>query len=198
VRLRQQSEPGIKSSDLNGRTTFPSLFETGVVRLFFLPIVFTEREPTNKIKDGGKDREGDKTMTTIKYFDGTKTIEVEVTEQTAAGYREIQREGWRLDKRAERHQAAISLTQMEDENGYQLADTAPDPLEVICEKEDQDERREKINAAIGRLTDKQKKVLQLLYSGKSVTEVAELLGIKKQSVIDFRKGIQKKFQEILG
>jgi RNA polymerase sigma factor (sigma-70 family) len=136
-------------------------------------------------------------MTTIKYFDGNRTIEVEVNEQTATAYQEIRRGEWRQSKRIERNEAAISLTQMEDDNGYQLADTAPDPLDVLCEREEREERGAKVKAVLADLTDEQRNFIVLLRRGLSVTEIAAKLGISKSAVTQRTAIIQKKFQSFL-
>jgi len=46
----------------------------------------------------------------MKYYDGKQVIEVVVSKEVEAGFKELQREEARSDKSAERHQAAISLT----------------------------------------------------------------------------------------
>ena len=136
-------------------------------------------------------------MTTIKYFDGEKEIDVEVTEEFAAVYKELQREEERMSKRVERHEVA-SLTQMEDENGYQLGDLyAPDPLDIIVKREEQEELRANMEKTYSMLTERQKQVVELLCSGKTVSEIARLLNLNQKTIWEIREAIQKKYKKFL-
>ena len=137
-------------------------------------------------------------MEKIKYFDGKKTIEVEVSEKFAAGYKELQRKEWRSNKRWERHIVPISLTQMEDENGFQVVDlTVVDPLDQIIEREEREERCARVTAALNALTPKQKQLTKLLMKGLIITEIAKRLNISKAAVCEARAWLQKKFKKFL-
>jgi DNA-directed RNA polymerase specialized sigma24 family protein len=133
----------------------------------------------------------------IKYYDGTKTIEVEADEGFASGYGEIRREEWRQEKRVMRHETKITLTQMEDENGYQAMGEYPDPLTEICEQEETAELRAKIGAALAALTDEQKQLVEFLKRGLGVREIARELGKHHSSVEEMRKRVQKIFSSFL-
>lgn len=137
-------------------------------------------------------------MTTIRYWTGTEAIEVEVTDETAAAYRESLREEWRSDKRAERHQAAVSLTQTEDGSGYLLADLSTgDIAEAMIERGEAEERRVKLKAAFATLTPEQIDLVKMLKAGLSGSEIARRLGICKQAVSQMRIRIQEKLKKYL-
>jgi DNA-directed RNA polymerase specialized sigma subunit len=137
-------------------------------------------------------------MTKIKYWTGKETIEVEVTFDIAAAYKESLREEWRSDKRAERHQTAISLTQMEDENGYQATDlAAPDALTVLCAAEEHEELRSKIKTALATLTPEQMNLVKMLKSGMSIGGIAKVLGVSHPAVSQMRARIVNKFDKVL-
>ena len=123
-------------------------------------------------------------MSTINYFNGKRTIEVEVSEAVAAAYKEMLREEWRSNKRAERHQAAVSLTQMEDENGRQLADlSSGDILDQIIEHEERAEEYAVLKAGIETFTAEQRKLINLRFSkGLQITEIAAYYGVSRQAV----------------
>ena len=136
-------------------------------------------------------------MTTIKYYDGEKTIEVEVTEQVAAGYREICREEWRYTKRTQRHEI-VSLDQIEDEDGYQLIDlVSPDSLDILIEQEERDESKAKLKAALKTLTSEQLRLVTLLRKGMSVTEIALIFNTSKAAVSQMKARFQKKLNIFL-
>ena len=136
-------------------------------------------------------------MVTIKYYDGTKTIDVEVTEEFAEAYKQMCREEQRVNKRERRHKAC-SLDQIEDEDGYQLVDLlTADPIDEMIEQENQAELRNKIKAAMATLTPEQKELVKMLKNGMSITEVADELGKEYQSVWDMRERIQKNFKKFL-
>jgi RNA polymerase sigma factor (sigma-70 family) len=150
-------------------------------------------------------------MTTIKYFDGRKTVEVEVTEEVAAAYTESRREEWRSDKRAERHQTALSFGQMSDESddgkvndlvrnqrkADSTATVAADPLAETVERETREERRTAILSVLKGLTPDQRNLVTLLFRGLSVTEIAKMLGVGKTAVSNMRIRIQEKFKKVL-
>ena len=134
----------------------------------------------------------------IKYkmADG-EMVDVEVTEEVAQSLKEMEREEWRQSKQIERNVMPISLTQMEDENGYQLVDYASDPLEQMIAKENQAERRAKIVKALKSLTPVQLELVKLLKNGKSISEIARLQGKHYSVIADTFELIRKKFKEFL-
>ena len=138
-------------------------------------------------------------MPIFKYFDGRKVIEAEANGAVADGYRELRRGEWRQDKRIERHEAKISLTQMEDENGYQLEDlSATDTLDTVIAREEREERRAVFQAVWGELTKRQTQVAKLLYAGKTVSEIARCLNLNQKTVWEIRAALQKKFKIFCG
>jgi len=137
-------------------------------------------------------------MKTIKYrmADGT-VVDVEVSEEVAQSLKEMQREEWRQDKQVKRNEMPISLTQMEDENGYQLVDYASDPLDQMIEKENRAERRAKIIEELKSLTPEQLDLVKMLYQGMTLTEIADKRGVSKQSVSEAKERLKKRFEKFL-
>lgn len=137
-------------------------------------------------------------MAIIRYWTGKKVIGVEVTEAVEKVYKESLREEWLSDKRAERHQTAISLCQMEDENGYQLSGLGLyDSEDAMVKREEQSKLRRKILKALKALTTVQRRLVGMLYKGMSGNEIAKELGTDKSAVSHMKKRVQKIFSDIL-
>jgi DNA-binding CsgD family transcriptional regulator len=137
-------------------------------------------------------------MAIIRYWTGKKVIGVEVTEAVEKIYKESLREEWLSDKRAERYQTAISLCQMEDENGYQAAGLELYGSEdVMIKREERLKLRRKILKALSALTAVQRKLVGMLYKGMSGNEIARALGKDKSAVSHMKKRVQKIFSDIL-
>jgi len=141
-------------------------------------------------------------MRKIKYYSDPdnkrRYAVIEADERFADGYQVFQREEWRVEKERGRCEALYSLTAMEDGHGYQAADKRNgDPLAQIIERADKTERLSKFRAALSSLTGRQMQVTLLLYEGKTPVEIAESLGVSKQSVNDIKKAVQKKFEHLL-
>jgi DNA-binding NarL/FixJ family response regulator len=124
----------------------------------------------------------------IKYFDGKKTIIVEVSEEVAKGFKESQREEWRTDKRAQRHETAST-------HEHQDLSTE-DILSTLISAEENTSRSMKYTAFFSSLTAEQRKVLRLLISHKGINEIAAELVKHHSSISETKKAIQKKFEKI--
>jgi DNA-directed RNA polymerase specialized sigma24 family protein len=150
----------------------------------------------NKIKDGGKDREGDKPMKTY-YFtdsDGIKH-EVEVTDEMYEKLAEMRREEWRSEAK-ERYYRAGSLDVM-NEYDEELADPTLNPLDAMCGEINEEERKAKVRAAIAALTPEQKKLVALILSNKKDADIAAELKVNKSSICRMRQRVQKIFADFL-
>jgi DNA-directed RNA polymerase specialized sigma subunit len=165
--------------------------------------MFTEREPTNRIKYGGKDREGEIYMTTIYIKDarGLK-VQVEVTDEQAAVMTECRREEWRNEAK-ERYYRGRTLSTLTDDavefrqEKLERNLVVESPEDAYIAAEEREDRAVRINAVIGTMTDEQKRLVKMLLSGQSVTEIAEALGVGKSAVSNMRIRLQKKFEGFL-
>ena len=130
-------------------------------------------------------------MARIQYFDGTKYVEIEVTEEFAAEYAAMEHRDKLIErKETRRHQ---SLDKSLD-HGWDVADPSAD----VALQAEQDEDKERLYAALQKLTDKQRAVL-LLYieEGKSFREIGEELGIHKDTVKEHYHAAIKKLKKFL-
>ena len=82
---------------------------------------------------------GDNDMKNIKYFDGKKTIDIAVNEETAQAYQEIKRAEWRQEKSKQRHEQ-FSLETL-SEAGMQFIDEKSNIEEQLILKEEQIEKK---------------------------------------------------------
>lgn len=138
-------------------------------------------------------------MANIKYFDGKKTTDIAVNEETAQAYQEIRRMEWRQEKSKQRHEQ-LSLETLTDA-GMQFVDEESDPENQLIEKEEQiekDKRLIRLRKVIKLLDPNQQKIVKLkFYENKNETEIGRILGVTKQSAQDRLKVIYKKLKKLL-
>jgi DNA-binding NarL/FixJ family response regulator len=128
----------------------------------------------------------------------------------AAAYAESRREEWRSDKRAERHQEALSFEQMSEEEERGKVNSlvrsqreagspaiVPDALTEMVEREERAERRSAIISVLKELTPEQINLVKLLLRGLSVTDIAKSLGVGKSAVSNMRIRIQERLKKVL-
>ena len=130
-------------------------------------------------------------MVRIHYFDGAKHVEIEVTEEFAAEYAAMEHRDKLIErKETRRHQ---SLDKSLD-HGWDVADPSAD----VALQAEQDEDKERLYAALQKLTDKQRAVLTLyIEEGKSFREIGEELGIHKDTVKEHYHAAIKNLRKIL-
>lgn len=111
--------------------------------------------------------------TTYTLTDG-KTVEIEVSAELADFIRE--------DKNAARNKRRhneISIDALREETGWEPIDTAADIETVLIA----DEERQTLLAAVSRLSDKQRRLVNLrYYEEKTEYEIAAILGINQSNV----------------
>ena len=136
-------------------------------------------------------------MANIKYFDGKKTTDIAVNEETAQGYQEIRRIEWRQEKAKQRHEQ-LSLETLTDA-GMQFADEDSNIEEQLITKE---ERLEKdkllilLQGAVASLEPYQRKMVKMaFYENKSYSEIGQAFGISKQSAFERMQTILKKLKK---
>ena len=116
-------------------------------------------------------------MATIRYqlADGHFDV-IEVTEEFAAEYAAMEHRDKLIERKETRRHQSLDKSL---EHGWDIADPSAD----VALQAEQDEDKERLYAALRKLTDKQRAVL-LLYieEGKSFRDIAKELGLNKDTV----------------
>ncbi len=138
-------------------------------------------------------------MKNIKYFDGKKTIDIAVNEETAQAYQEIKRAEWRQEKSKQRHEQ-FSLETL-SEAGMQFIDEKSNIEEQLILKEEQIEKKRLLillQDAVASLKPSQRKMIKMVfYENKTHSEIGQVLGISKQAVQQQMQTILKKLKNLL-
>ena len=130
-------------------------------------------------------------MAIIKVHNGTAYVNIEVTEELAVAYAEMERQE-RLTERKEtrRHQSLDKSL----ENGFDVAD----PSENIVDKIEISERNRQLYQAIETLTDKQRFVfLSHILDEQPFRVIGESLGLGTYTVRDYYYNAVKKLKKYL-
>ena len=115
-------------------------------------------------------------MARIRYFDGTKYVEIEVTEEFAAEYAAMEHRDKLVERKETRRHQSLDKSM---EHGWDIADPSAD-VDIQAER-----NADKIllNAALSKLTDKQRAILFLhIENGQSFRVIAAELGLNKDTV----------------
>lgn len=130
-------------------------------------------------------------MARIRYFDGTKYVEIEVTEEFAAEYAAMEHRDKLIERKETRRHQSLDKSL---EHGWDVADPSTD----VALQAERDEDKALLYSALQRLTDKQRAVL-LLYieEGLSFREIGEELGIHKDTVKEHYHAAIKNLRKIL-
>lgn len=130
-------------------------------------------------------------MATIRIYDGTAYVNVEVTEEFAAQYAEMEHKDALIERKETRRHQSLDKSM---EHGFDVADPRADTAE-------QAERRElsgQIQNALHKLTDKQRTVVLLhALDGLSFREIGERLGLSRYTVRDYYDHAVKKLKKVL-
>ena len=130
-------------------------------------------------------------MKKISYeINGTR-VEVEVTDEFAALYEQMDEEEKRVNrKETRRHQSLETLV----EGGFQIADPDSDIEETLIKQHDID----RLHRALAILTDDQKWLVeQVFYYGRKQSEIAVELGVCKQALNNRITRVIKKIKKFL-
>lgn len=115
--------------------------------------------------------------TTYTLADG-KTVEIEVSAELATTLADFIRED-KNEARNKRRHNEISIDALREETGWEPIDTAADIETVLIA----DEERQTLLAAVSRLSDKQRRLVNLrYYKEKTEYEIAAILGINQSNV----------------
>ena len=115
-------------------------------------------------------------MARIRYFNGAKYVEIEVTEEFAAEYAAMEHRDKLIERKETRRHQSLDKSL---EHGWDI----PDPSADVALQAERNEEKARLSSALQRLTDKQRAVL-LLYieDGLSFREIAANLGVNKDTV----------------
>ena len=130
-------------------------------------------------------------MKKIKYEINGKFIDIEVTDEFAAQYEQIEAEEKRIDrKETRRHQSLNALV----DGGFQVVDPDSDIEEQLVNQNDID----LLHRALTILTDEQKWLVeQVFYCGRKQSDIAAKLGICKQALNNRIARIIKKIKKFM-
>lgn len=115
-------------------------------------------------------------MARIRYFDGAKHVEIEVTEEFASEYAAMEHRDKLIERKETRRHQSLDKSL---EHGWDVTDPSAD----VALQAERNEEKARLSSALQRLTDKQRAVL-LLYieDGLSFREIAVNLGVNKDTV----------------
>lgn len=130
-------------------------------------------------------------MKTIKYEIDEKSVEIEVTEEFAAAYAEMEREDARIERRETRRTQSLDNSL---DNGFDIPDESVDVEESAVKKDE----ITRLYAALEHLTAKQKQVLFLYaVNGLSFIEISKNLELNKDTVREHYSAAIKKLKKFL-
>jgi len=136
-------------------------------------------------------------MKKIKYYNGKKTIEVEVTDEFEKEYQILKRKEWRNTKAKQRNEN-YSLDFL-NETGIQFIDENSNIEEIYFEKENRmltQKRIKTLHTAMKSLSPKQQKIVELaFYKNKTHSEIGQAMGVSKQSIQQQMQTIYKKLKK---
>ena len=130
-------------------------------------------------------------MARIRYFDGAKHVEIEVTEEFAAEYAAMEHRDKPIERKETRRHQSLDKSL---EHGWDVTDPSAD----VALQAERNEEKARLSSALKKLTDKQRAVL-LLYieEGLSFREIGEKLGIHKDTVKKHNHAAIKNLRKIL-
>lgn len=129
-------------------------------------------------------------MVTIQYFDGNKHIHVEVSEDFAKAFQQMEKEDALTErKETRRHESLDELIS----KGYEFVQEEPE------ENEWMQEMLKKLPEALKQLTDEQLWLIeQVFYFNRNQTDIGNELGISQQAIQRRLERILKKLKKFLG
>lgn len=130
-------------------------------------------------------------MVRIRYFDGAKHVEIEVTEEFASEYAAMEYRDKLIGRKETRRHQSLDKSL---EHGWDVTDPSAD----VALQAERNEEKARLSSALKKLTDKQRAVL-LLYieEGLSFREIGEKLGIHKDTVKEHYHAAIKNLRKIL-
>ena len=115
-------------------------------------------------------------MARIRYFDGTKYVEIEVTEEFAAEYAAMEHRDKLVERKETRRHQSLDKSL---EHGWDIADPSAD----VDAQAERNADKIMLKTALSKLMDKQRAVLFLhIENGQSFRAIAAELGLNKDTV----------------
>ena len=130
-------------------------------------------------------------MARIQYFDGTKYVEIEVTEEFAAEYAAMEHRDKLIERKETRRHQSLDKSL---EHGWDVADPSAD----VASRIEKNEEKIQIVSALKKLTDKQLTVLNLyIVHNFSFREIGEKMNLGRYTVRDYYYNAIKKLKKFL-
>lgn len=115
-------------------------------------------------------------MAIIKIYDGTTFIGVEVTEEFAAQYADMEHREYLINRKETRRHQSLDKSM---EHGFDV----PDPRENLFDKVERNERNRELYRAIALLPSEHQQLLrQVYFEYISQTEIAASQGVTKSAI----------------
>lgn len=130
-------------------------------------------------------------MARIRYFDGTKYVEIEVSEEFAAEYTAMEHRDKLIERKETRRHQSLEKSL---EHGWDVADPSAD----VASRIEKNEEKIQIVSALKKLTDKQLTVLNLyIVHNFSFREIGEKMNLGRYTVRDYYYNAIKKLKKFL-
>jgi RNA polymerase sigma factor (sigma-70 family) len=131
-------------------------------------------------------------MPKVKYYDGCKTHEFEVTDEQAKAWHETVKAEWRMEKAVRRELSTEALQDL----GLEFESSESNPQEILeaeIDKAEQEKLLDVLRIALKHLTDDQQQIVKMkFYENKKDVDIARELDITKQAVSNrFKKILDK-------
>ncbi len=128
-------------------------------------------------------------MVFVTIYDGTGYVYVEVTEEFAREYVEMEHREWLIELKETRRHQSLDKSMA---HGFDIADPSIDiPLEI-----ERKELRDLLRIALKLLTDKQRIIfLRYVLQNHSFRKIGEELGLHKNTVLEHYKAALQKLKE---
>jgi RNA polymerase sigma factor (sigma-70 family) len=127
----------------------------------------------------------------LKVYYGKRFIDVEVSEEFAVAYSDMEHREYLVErKETRRHQSLEKSMQ----NGFDFADLKAN----VAEEAERNELKETLHKALNKLTDKQRTVI-IMYAinGMSFRKIGEKIGISKDTAQEHFQSAVKKMKKFL-
>lgn len=130
-------------------------------------------------------------MARIQYFDGTKYVEIEVTEEFAAEYAAMEHRDKLIERKETRRHQSLDKSL---EHGWDIPDMSAD----VALQAERNEEKARLSSALKKLTDKQLTVLNLyIVHNFSFREIGEKMNLGRYTVRDYYYNAIKKLKKFL-
>lgn len=128
------------------------------------------------------------------YYLYVKGQKVEVSEEVYRAYVQPERKQRIREYRA-KDKVQITSVEALAEKGVEIEDNSQDALDVMVEDEERSEELSKLQLAISKLSERDRKVVHLYYfEGKTQKEIADILGLARTTVTELLQRILERLK----